>query len=137
MAAPTSSRKRDHLGVGWAFPIRPVGGRLQFVRYEEDVVQSINLILETARRERVMRPDFGGGLRDYVFASNSPQTQRAVEAEVRRALVEHEQRIDVESVSATASPDTPNLLLIEIDYVVRSNNSTFNLVFPFYLTEGA
>lgn len=137
MAAPTSSRKRDHLGVGWAFPIRPVGGRLQFVRYEDDVVQSINLILETARRERVMWPDFGGGLRDYVFASNGPQTQRAIEAEVRRALVEHEQRIDVESVSASASPDTPNLLLIEIDYVVRSNNSTFNLVFPFYLTEGA
>jgi phage baseplate assembly protein W len=137
MAVPTSSRKRDHLGVGWAFPIRPVGGRLQFVRYEEDVVQSINLILETARRERVMRPDFGGGLRDYVFASNSPQTQRAIEAEVRRALVEHEQRIDVESVRAASSPDTPNLLLIEIDYVVRSNNSTFNLVFPFYLTEGA
>jgi phage baseplate assembly protein W len=137
MAVPTSSRKRDHLGVGWAFPIRPVGGRLQFVRYEEDVVQSINLILETARRERIMRPDFGGGLRDYVFASNGPQTQRAIEAEVRRALVEHEQRIDVESVHATASPDTPNLLLIEIDYVVRSNNSTFNLVFPFYLTEGA
>jgi phage baseplate assembly protein W len=137
MAVPTSSRKRDHLGVGWAFPIRPVGGRLQFVRYEEDVVQSINLILETARRERVMRPDFGGGLRDYVFASNSPQTQRAIEAEVRRALVEHEQRIDVESVHASSSPDTPNLLLIEIDYVVRSNNSTFNLVFPFYLTEGA
>jgi uncharacterized protein len=137
MAALTSSRKRDHLGVGWAFPIRPVGGRLQFVRYEEDVVQSINLILETARRERVMRPDFGGGLRDHVFASNGPQTQRAIETEVRRALVEHEQRIDVESVRATASPDTPNLLLIEIDYVVRSNNSTFNLVFPFYLTEGA
>jgi len=43
----------------------------------------------------------------------------------------------VESVRATASPDTPNLLLIEIDYVVRSNNSTFNLVFPFYLTERA
>jgi uncharacterized protein len=137
MAAPTSSRKRDHLGVGWAFPIRPVDGRLQFVRHEEDVAQAINLILETARRERVMRPDFGGGLRDQVFASNSPQTQRAIEAEVRRALVEHEQRIDVESVRAAASPDTPNLLLIEIDYVVRSNNSTFNLVFPFYLTEGA
>lgn len=135
--AVTSTRKRDHLGVGWKFPIRPANGKLQFIRYEDDVEQSIGIILETARRERVMRPSFGGGLRDWVFASNSPQTQRAVEQEVRRALIEHEPRIDLESVRASASPDTPNLMLIEIDYVVRASNSTFNLVYPFYLTEGA
>jgi uncharacterized protein len=129
--------KRDILGVGWTFPIRPQAGGLRYIKYEDDVEQAINVILETARRERVMRPDFGGGLRDWVFASNSPQTQRALEAEVRRALVENEQRISVESVAASASPDTPNVLLIEIDYVVRGTNSAFNMVYPFYLTEGA
>jgi hypothetical protein len=84
-----------------------------------------------------MLPGFGAGLRDHVFASNSPQTQRAIEIVVRRALVEHEERIDVESIRASASPDTPNVLLIEIDYVIRATNSTFNMVYPFYLTEGA
>jgi len=132
-----TSGKRDHLGIGWRFPIRPVGGALTYIKYEDDVEQAINVILETARRERVMAPGFGGGLRDWVFASNSPQTQRAVEVEVRRALIENEQRIDVESVRASASTETQNLLLIEIDYVVRGSNSTFNLVYPFYLTEGA
>ena len=132
-----TSRKRDHLGIGWTFPIRPVGGALTYIKYEDDVEQSINVILETARKERVMLPTFGGGLRDWVFASNSPQTQRAVEAEVRRALLENEERIDVESVRASASKDTPNVLLVEIDYVVRGSNSTFNMVYPFYLTEGA
>ena len=132
-----SSRKRDHLGVGWAFPVRPHAGGLRYIKYEDDVEQAIGIILETARKERVMLPSFGGGLRDWVFASNSPQTQRAVEAAVRRALVENEPRIDVESVRATASTDTQNLLLIAIDYVVRGSNSTFNLVYPFYLSEGA
>lgn len=132
-----NSRKRDHLGVGWRFPIRPIDGALTYIKYEDDVEQSINLILETARKERVMLPGFGAGLRDHVFDSNSPQTHRAIESEVRRALLDHEQRIDVESVRASASSDTPNLLLIEIDYVVRGTNSTFNLVYPFYLTEGA
>ena len=131
------SGKRDHLGIGWRFPIRPVDGALRYIKFEDDVEQSINVILETARRERVMVPGFGGGLRDWVFASNSPQTQRAVEGEVKRALIENEQRIDVESVRASASAETQNLLLIEIDYVVRGSNSTFNLVYPFYLTEGA
>lgn len=132
-----AARKRDHLGVGWRFPIRPVAGALSYVRYEDDVEQSINLILETTRKERVMVPGFGAGLRDHVFDSNSPQTHRAIEAEVRRALLDHEQRIDVESVRASASAETANVLLIEIDYVVRGTNSTYNLVFPFYLTEGA
>lgn len=132
----TTSRKREHLGIGWAFPIRPQGGALRYVRYEEDIEQSIGIILETARRERVMVPGFGAGLRNWVFASNSPQVQRAVEAEVERALTEHEQRIDVEAVRARTSPDAANVLLIEIDYVVRRNNSAFNLVYPFYLSEG-
>ncbi|MBX3154838.1 MAG: GPW/gp25 family protein [Deltaproteobacteria bacterium] len=128
--------KRDHLGVGWAFPVRPVAGALRFIAYEADVEQSIGLILETARRERVMEPDFGGGLRDWVFASNSPQVQRAVEGVVERALREHEPRIDVEGVRARTSPDARNVMLIEIDYVVRRTNSAFNLVYPFYLSEG-
>lgn len=132
-----TARKRDHLGVGWRFPIRPIAGALTYIKYEDDIEQSINVILETSRKERVMLPGFGGGLRDHLFASNSPQTQRALEVEVRRALLEHEERIDVESVRASASPDTPHVLLIEIDYVVRATNSTFNMVYPFYLTEGA
>ena len=133
----TTSGRREHLGKGWAFPIRPQDGSLRYVAYEDDVEQAIGIILETARRERVMLPSFGAGLRDWVFSSNSPQTQRAVETEVTNALVEHEARIDVESVRASASADTPNVLLIEIDYVVRGTNSSFNLVYPFYLSEGA
>ncbi|MEO8699965.1 MAG: GPW/gp25 family protein [Kofleriaceae bacterium] len=130
------AQKRDHLGVGWAFPVRPTAGALRYVAYEADIEQAIGLILETARRERVMLPGFGGGLRDWVFASNSPQVQRSVETAVERALLEHEQRIDVESVRARTSPDDQNVMLIEIDYVVRRNNSSFNLVYPFYLSEG-
>jgi uncharacterized protein len=128
--------KRDHLGVGWAFPIRPQGGSLRYIAYEADIEQSIGIILETARRERVMNPGFGGGLRDWVFASNSPQVQRSVETTVERALLEHEQRIDVESVRARTSPGDRNVMLIEIDYVVKRNNSSFNFVYPFYLSEG-
>lgn len=131
-----TSQKRDYLGVGWAFPIRPQGGALRYIAYEDDIEQAIGIILETARRERIMVPGFGGGLRDWVFASNSPQVQRSVETAVQRALLEHERRIDVESVRARTSPDDQNVMLIEIDYVVRRNNSSFNFVYPFYLSEG-
>lgn len=132
-----TSRNREYLGVGWAFPVRPVGGRLTFARYEDDVEQAIGIILETTRRERIMRPDFGANLRGFVFDPNSPATHRAVEAEVRSALVTWEPRITVQSVHAYPDATKDNVLMIEIDYVVRRNNASFNLVYPFYLTEAA
>jgi phage baseplate assembly protein W len=128
---------RDYLGVGWAFPVRPVGGKLTFARYEDDVEQAIGIILETTRRERIMRPGFGANLRGFVFDPNSPATHRAVESEVQRALVAWEPRITVQSVHAYPEATRSNILMIEIDYVIRRNNATFNLVYPFYLTEAA
>lgn len=128
-------RARPHLGVGWAFPVRPEEGRLGLAAYEEDVEQAIGIILETARNERVMRPHFGAGLQTFVFANNSSIFHRAVEEEVKRALIDWEPRITVERVLARAAGDEPSLMLIEIDYVVRRSNSFYNRVYPFYLTE--
>jgi phage baseplate assembly protein W len=131
------SRNREYLGVGWTFPVRPAGGRLTFARHEDDVEQAIGIILETARRERIMRPDFGANLRGFVFDPNSPETHRAVEAAVQRALVTWEPRITVQTVHAYPDATKDNVLMIEIDYVIRRNNASFNLVYPFYLTEAA
>ncbi|HEX2572307.1 MAG TPA: GPW/gp25 family protein [Polyangia bacterium] len=131
-----NSSSKAFLGVGWAFPVKPVGGRLQYARYEEDIEQAIQIILLTSRNERVMLPQFGGGLRDFVFEPNSPATHRAIEAAVRRALIDWEPRIRLERVEVTTRADEPNLLLINVDYVVRATNSFYNRVFPFFLLEG-
>ena len=134
-ADPRLVGRRPHLGVGWRFPVRPENGRLGYALYEEDVEQAIEIILQTSSGERVMRPQFGAGLRRYVFASNSPKIHRNVETAVRRALIDFEPRITVERVAARAAEDEPNVMLIDIDYVVRRTNAHYNRVFPFYLTE--
>lgn len=126
---------RPHLGRGWAFPVKPVNGRLAMAREEEDIEQAIEIILRTAPTERVMLPGFGAGLQQFLFAPNSPVTHRRVEDVVRRTLVAHEARITVERVAARAAAQETNLMEIEIDYVVRRTNSSFNRVFPFYLNE--
>lgn len=126
---------KSHLGVGWAFPVKPQGGRLRFARHEDDIEQAIEIILLTARGERPMRHEFGTTARATLFEPNSPATRRALAANVRRALIEWEPRIDVERVEAVAVEDRPELVLVHIDYVVRATNSRFNRVFPFYLLE--
>ncbi len=127
---------RPHLGCGWSFPVRPSAGGLRYVCDEEDIEQAVGLVLETAQRERVMQPGFGSTLRERVFESNTAGLAQRVEHEVNRALRDHEPRIQVERVTAHAGTVQPHVLLIEIDYVVRRTNAFYNLVYPFYLSEG-
>lgn len=127
---------REFLGTGWKFPIRVnARGGFSFSRHEQDIEESVWIILSTAKGERVMLPEFGSGIHDYVFAPNNPATRGSIAYEVQKALVEFESRIDVESVRVESFPESDNRLLILIDYRVRSNNAKRNLVYPFYLTE--
>jgi len=127
---------KPHLGVGWAFPPKLVNGTLTYARYEEDIEQAIQIILLTSRGERVMLPEFGAGLRDFVFEPNSDATRARIEESVRKALIDWEPRIDLEQVEVTPGDEAPNLVLIHVDYVVRATNSYYNRVYPFYLLEG-
>jgi phage baseplate assembly protein W len=130
------SLDRPHLGVGVPFPLRPTGGRLAWAYYEDAVERSIAQILLTGPGERVMLPAFGAGLPSVVFAPNTPATRARVADAVRQALRASEPRIRVEDVVVSTSDEEPNLLLVDLDYVVLATNSAFNRVFPFYLTEG-
>lgn len=124
----------DFLGAGWNFPSAlDANGQIQLASAEEVVRQSIWLILSTSPGERVMRPDFGCGLHDVVFGLNNASTATAVADAVQEALALWEPRIDVLDVYATPDPAEENLLLIEINYQIRSTNSRFNLVYPFYM----
>jgi phage baseplate assembly protein W len=124
----------DFLGCGWRFPVGvDDGGQIARATGEDAIRQSIWTILSTAPGERVMRPDFGCGIQDLVFGVNHARTAGAVADSVRSALALWEPRINVLDVYATPDASRPNLLLVEINYQVRSTNSRFNLVYPFYL----
>jgi hypothetical protein len=106
------------------------------VEDEESVRQSIGIILGTSRGERVMRPDFGCGIHDLVFSTNSPGTAGRIASEVRQALLQWEPRIDVVNIQVESGGDG-EVLLISIEYRVRTTNNVFNLVYPFYLNRSA
>lgn len=130
-----TSPARAYLGVGWSFPVKPVNGTLTYAHYEEDVEQAIQVILLTSQGERVMRRQFGAGLREMVFEPNSEMTRSRIAEQVRRALVDWEPRMKLERVEVTASDEVPNLVLIHVDYVVVATNNFYNRVYPFYLLE--
>ncbi|HEX7313598.1 MAG TPA: GPW/gp25 family protein [Pyrinomonadaceae bacterium] len=125
------------LGKGWQFPVAlDDKGALAVAEYEESVRQSIWVILGTAKGERVMRPDFGCGIYDMVFGVNSSTAASEAAEEVRDALVSFEPRIDVLGVEVSPGGDG-EVLYVSIDYQIRSTNTVFNLVYPFYLEGSA
>ena len=127
---------REFLGAGWKFPIRVnARGGLSYSRHEQDIEEAVWIILSTAKGERVMEPEFGCGIHEYVFAPNNAATRGSIIYSVQKSLAEYEPRIDVESVRVETFPGSENRLLIHVDYRVRSTNGRRNLVYPFYLTE--
>jgi phage baseplate assembly protein W len=125
------------LGRGWAFPVVPDAARddVQLVEHEDDIRQAVLIILQTGRGERVMRPDFGAGLDDFVFEPINTTTAALVRHRVEEALVAWEPRIRVASVDVTPGVQ-PGVLEIAIAYEVRATNTFYNIVYPFYLQEG-
>jgi phage baseplate assembly protein W len=133
----SSPNPRAFLGVGWGHPFRlTAAGDVATAAYETDVKQAILIILGTNPGDRVMRPQYGAGLRDFVFSPLNSTTIASIQQRVQNALVQWEPRIDVDEVTASSSPDDSNVLLIDISYTVRSTNSQQNLVYPFFMTEG-
>ena len=132
-----ASQDPGFLGRGWAFPIVPGrGGRIAYAEAEASIEDAVEIILGTSPGERVMRPEFGCGIWELVMEANTAQLHGRVQARVRDALVRWEPRIDVLDVRVDSPPEQKNVLLIRIDYRVRSNNAFFNLVYPFFLQEG-
>ena len=131
------ANSKAFLGQGWAFPVAvDATSQIATAAYEDDVQQAIRIILGTEPGERVMRPTFGTGLRGLMFEPINTTTMALAQYRVQQALTLWEPRIDSVNVVVTADP--PNgLLNIAVSYRVRTTNTFYNLVYPFYLQEGA
>ena len=128
---------KEFLGRGWRFPVNVTpAGKIMMSEHEEDIKEAIWIILSTSKGERVMRPDFGCGIYEFVFATINTTTIGLIEASVREALTLWEPRIELINVNVATDKAEEGMLLISIDYRVRTTNNEFNLVYPFYLKEG-
>lgn len=131
-------RTKEFLGTGFRFPIQidKATGRMKTSSYEEDIKEAVWIIVMTKKGERVMNPSFGCGIHDYVFAEVNYQTIGQMEQSVEEALSMWEPRIVKTQVHISQDNVEEGIVNIEISYVVRATNNPYNLVFPFYITEG-
>lgn len=127
--------EQQFLGKGWAFPVRfgNQGRSVLVAEAETDIQQSLEILLSTSLGERVMRPTFGWKRGALMFEPLSTSFGAYLASEIENAILFYESRIQLNRVDFENSPDEAGLILIRLDYTVRTTNTRTNLVYPFYL----
>ncbi|EJL89766.1 phage baseplate assembly protein W [Herbaspirillum sp. CF444] len=133
--------KKSFLGTGWAFPPHfgnaAERGSVAMVDEEQDIHESLFIILSTMPGERIMQPTFGCGLKAHVFDELNESVVTEIRDAIERAILFFEPRISVNAISMDESGALDGRLDIHIDYTVRGTNTRSNMVYPFYYLEGS
>lgn len=134
------NNNNSFLGTGWSFPpaFDAETGSVRMVSAEEDIKQSLDILLSTSLGERVMQPKYGCNLNDYLFEGLSTGTIGYIKDRVSNAILYYEPRILAENIEVTGD-DSSDLFegrfTISVEYTIPGTNSRFNYVYDYYKTE--
>ncbi|MFO0355976.1 MAG: GPW/gp25 family protein [Sphingobacteriaceae bacterium] len=132
------AKKNDFLGRGWSFPpeFNNDFNEVSMVSDEIDIQQSLRILLNTSLGERIMLPDYGCSLREFLFQSIDTSTISYMKHLISNSILKYESRIDLNDLDIDTSDAMDGVVLINISYTIRTTNNRNNIVFPFYLNEG-
>ncbi len=132
------NKDNSFLGTGWHFPpaFPGQGANVMMASGDEDVYQSLVILLQTAKFSRLMRPEFYCDVQAYLFGDGYYQSQENIKSTISKAILNNEPRVGEVEVNISTDNSRASVLLIELNYRIRSTNSRQNMVFPFYLNEG-
>ena len=127
------------MGTGWAFPPRFSRERqgVETVSDTDDIRESLQILLSTALGERVMQPKYGCNLDDLLFEPLNTTVRTYIRGLVKQAILIYEPRIQLNDVTIEMIDEPGGRVDLVVDYTVRSTNSRFNLVYPFYRQEAS
>lgn len=130
---------KGFLGRGFKFPISVdrQTGKIAMVEHEEDIREAIEIIIKTNVGERVMQLEFGSTASDFVFSVNRLENVTTFEMDILNALERFEPRIKDIKVEINNDDGDKSTVIVNIQYVVRTTNNLYNMVYPFYILEGA
>ncbi|WP_183576364.1 GPW/gp25 family protein [Mucilaginibacter sp. X5P1] len=128
----------DFLGTGWGFPptFDNTTNKVAMSSDEADIQLSLQILLSTRKGERVMLPDYGCNLNEMLFEPMNTTFKSYISEMIRTSILYYEARIDLNSLLIDDSQDADGIIIINISYTVRTTNSRFNFVYPFYKREG-
>lgn len=129
---------KSFLGTGWSFPPTFNKATLQvdMLSDEADIQSSLEILLSTRQGERVMLHKYGCNLDEMVFEPMTTTFKTYIKDMIQTAILYYEARIDVKKITLDDSRDAEGVILVIVEYIIRSTNSRYNFVYPFYKNEG-
>jgi uncharacterized protein len=132
----TNIRNREFIGRGLSFPLQVDSqGRLSLTNGENEIFQSIRIILETSPGERVMRPTFGCRVWELIFEPRDASTEALLKEYVREALAMWEPRIEVTGVDILEEGTPQEVVMVNIRYLIKNTHDERSIVYPFYIMD--
>ena len=130
---------KSFMGVGWGFPptFNKAAGQTAMVEAEEDIHESLIILLSTTPGERIMLPSYGCGLKAHVFDELNESVITEIKDTIRRAVLFFEPRITLNAIRIDDADMLGGQLNIHLDYTIRGTNTRSNMVYPFYFLEGS
>lgn len=130
--------EKAFLGKGWAFPpaFDNQSRSVKMVSEDEDIRQSIRIILGTIPGERIMFPEFGCGIIKRVFETRDATSITILKDLIYDSILYYEPRIKSEEITIVPDEIDRGKLLVHISYRIIITNTRTNMVFPFYASEG-
>lgn len=134
----TIQQGKTFLGSGWSFPVSfsDENYQLDISSFENNINESIRIILKTVNGERCFEPQFGSGLQQFFFRKMDKALKGEIVDAVKVSLLHNEPRITVQDVEVEFIDLANGLLHIDISYLYNQTNTRHNYVYPFYLNEG-
>ena len=126
------------LGKGWKFPpafsstIRSVN----MVSNEENIYNSLKVLISTLPQERIMQPKYGCNLQDFLFEPLDLSTAKRMTDRIEQSIIQFEPRVRILKIDTEDLIFEQGTINIHVHYEIKATNSRYNLVFPFYVEEG-
>ncbi|MCX7747995.1 MAG: GPW/gp25 family protein [Clostridia bacterium] len=131
-----NANKKKSNGSGVTFPLTIKNGKFQFLSYEDHIRQSILLLLQTDKGERMMRPGFGCGMKRLLFSPMNSSTLALMKLEIEEAVKRFEPRIELLNTIVRVDEKNKGMVMVDLSYKIIKADSRQNLVFPLYLYDG-
>jgi uncharacterized protein len=133
-----AENNKSFLGVGWKFPptFNRRSGSVMLVSEEEDIKESLEILLSTRKGERNMLPEFGCNLHHMAFESINGNTIAQLKDMIESAIRQFESRVTVDTIDVDTSKSIEGFVNIIIHYTINKSNQSSNMVYPYYILEG-
>ena len=131
------AKENSITGIGWKFPplFDVTEGTTHTVSGEEEILESLQVLMGTLKGERVMKPQFGSDISLRMFDNMTPAAQSGIRRSISEAILMYEPRINLNEVQLDTSSIADGIVNINIDFTVRKTNSRMNIVFPYFMNE--